>query len=269
MPNYICMTCGVQYAESEQPPAHCVICEDERQYVKPEGQHWTTLEALRADHHNNFHPIEPNLTGIHTQPNFCISQRAYVVHTPGGNLLWECISLIDDATVEQIQALGGLTGVAISHPHFYDSMVEWSHAFGGVPIYLHADNRQWVMRPDPAIHFWEGETYSPLDGLTLIRCGGHFDGSTALHWAQGAEGRGVLLTGDTIYIASDRRYVSFMYSYPNLIPLPPRKVQAIVNAVEPYTFDRIYDGWPGKVIMTGAKEAVRRSAERYIRQIQG
>ena len=37
-------------------------------------------------------------------------------------------------------------------------MVAWSHAFGDVRIHLHADDRQWVMRPDPVVAFWEGET---------------------------------------------------------------------------------------------------------------
>ena len=57
--------------------------------------------------------------------------------------------------------MGGIKAIAISHPHYYSSMVEWSRAFGGVPIYLHAADRQWVMRPDHAIVFWEGEIKGP------------------------------------------------------------------------------------------------------------
>ncbi|MBX0330447.1 hypothetical protein K2Z83_22575, partial [Oscillochloris sp. ZM17-4] len=145
---------------------------------------------------------------------------------------------------------------------------EWSRAFDA-PIFLHADNRPWVMRPDPAITFWEGETYAPLPGLTLIRCGGHFPGSSVLHWADGADGRGALFTGDTMMVVSDRRYVSFMYSYPNLIPLSPSGVRRIVAAVEPFAFDRIYGSWDGKIVASDAKAAVHRSAERYIAHLQG
>ena len=267
MTNYICKTCGVQYAETESPPEHCLICEDERQYIGPDGQQWTTLEELRAERHNNIETEAPGLTYIRTDPALAIAQCARLIQSPTGNVLWECISFIDEATVEAVQQLGGLSAIAISHPHFYSSVVEWSRAFGGVPIYLHSADRQWVMRPDPAIVHWEGETCSLGEDLTLIHCGGHFDGSSVLHWASGAGGRGAILTGDTIYVVPDSRYVSFMRSYPNHIPLPASNVRHIVEAVEPYSFDRIYSSWPDRVMMSDGKSAVRRSAERYIRAI--
>ncbi|KAB8140368.1 MBL fold metallo-hydrolase [Chloroflexia bacterium SDU3-3] len=267
MANFICQTCGTQFADSELPPAACPICQDERQYVGRDGQRWTTIEQLRESHHNRFEQQEPSLTGIGSEPGFALGQRALLVQTPEGNVLWDCISLVDDATVAQIQALGGLKAIAISHPHYYASMVSWSEALGGVPIYLHADDRQWVMRPSEAVRFWEGETLQLVDGVTLIRCGGHFAGSAVLHWAAGAEGRGVLLTGDTIHIVQDRRFVSFMRSYPNLIPLPASAVRRIVAKVEPFPFDRIYGAWWHLRILTEAKQAISASAERYIRAI--
>ncbi|MCB0152080.1 MAG: hypothetical protein KDE01_31045, partial [Caldilineaceae bacterium] len=160
-----------------------------------------------------------------------------------------------------------IQAIAISHPHFYSSMMEWSRAFDA-PIYLHADNRPFVMRPDPAIEYWTDETLALLPGVTLIRCGGHFPGSTVLHWTGGAEGRGVLLTGDTIMVVQDRRYVSFLYSYPNLLPLPASAVRRIAAAVQPYRFDRLYSGWWDKVVDGEADTAVARSAERYVRIIE-
>src|SRR5262249_18345748 len=156
------------------------------------------------------------------------------------NILWDCLPLLDPAVVECLQALGGVSAIAISHPHYYASMVEWSRAFGNVPIYLHAADHQWVMRPDKDIIFLQGETNALGDGLPLIRCGGHFDGGTLLHWAAGAGGRGALLSGDIIQVAADRRSVSFMYSYPNYIPLARPAVEHIVQSVEPFPFDRIY-----------------------------
>lgn len=267
MNNYICTTCGVQYAATDTEPTNCPICEDDRQYVNPNGQSWTTLDALRVDHQNLFREVEPGLTGLVTEPKFAIGQRPLLIQSAHGNVLWDCNSLIDDATVEQINRLGGLSAIAISHPHFYDSMVEWSRAVGNVPIYLHASNREWVMRPDPAIVYWEEESYQVNAEITLIRCGGHFPGSSALHWSKGAGGKGVLLTGDTIMVVADRRWVTFMYSYPNTIPLNAAEVQAIVDAVDPFAFDRIYSGWWDSVVATDGKAAVARSAERYIRHI--
>jgi glyoxylase-like metal-dependent hydrolase (beta-lactamase superfamily II) len=146
-------------------------------------------------------------------------------------------------------------------------MVEWSRAFNA-PIYLHADDREWVMRKDANILFWEEETRSINDEATLIRCGGHFPGGTVLHWASGANGKGALLSGDILTVVSDRRYLSFMYSYPNLIPLPAWRVRHIVDAVKPYAFDRIYGAWWDRVVQQDGKAAVERSGVRYIAALE-
>lgn len=267
MTGYICVTCGVQYSETDTPPAHCIICEDERQYIGKRGQRWTTPSKMQEGYRNRIETVAPGITGIGTEPSFAIGQRALLVQTPKGNVLWDCVSLLDDATLEAVRSLGGVSAIAVSHPHLVGSVVEWSRAFDDAPIYWHADNREWVTRPDTAYVFWEGETCQLLDGLTLIRCGGHFRGSDVLHWPAGAEGRGALLTGDTIQVVRDNRYVSFMYSYPNLIPLNARAVQHIVEAIEPFAFDRIYGGWWDSIVETNAKTAVRRSAERYVKAI--
>ena len=267
MPNYICATCGTQFADSIAPLPRCPICEDERQYIGWNGQAWTTMHELQQTRINIIETPEPGLASIFTEPGFAISQRAYLIQTPAGNVLWDCISLIDDATIEAMRALGGVSAIAISHPHFYSSMVEWSHALGHIPVYLHADDATHVMRTDDVLRYWRGEQREVLPGVNLIRCGGHFAGSAVLHWAAGAEGRGVLLTGDSIYVVQDRRYVSFMRSYPNLIPLPARDVQRIVAAVQPYPFDRLYSSWQGRIVASGAKAVVIHSAERYIAAI--
>lgn len=263
MSHAICVTCGTNYGDSDATPTGCLICQDERQYVGLEGQRWTTLPELRAGHSNRITAHEPGLLGIGSEPAFAISQRALLVQTPAGNVLWDCISLIDEATVAAIEALGGITAIAISHPHFYSSMVEWSTAFGNVPIYLHAANREWVMHHSPYIRYWDGPTQPLVAGVTLVHCGGHFAGAAVLHWAQGAGGKGALLTADTITVVPDRRYVSFMRSYPNLIPLAGRAVGRIVDAVKPFAFDRIYGAWWTSIVDHDAKTAVIRSAERY------
>lgn len=267
MENFICATCGVQFTATRVPYANCPICDDERQYVGYNGQQWTTLDKLKRTHHNRIETIEKNLVGIGSEPSFAIGHRSLLVRTSSGNVLWDPSLLLDDTTIETVRALGGIKWIAVSHPHLVTTCVEWSKAFNNAPIYWHAENRQWVMRDDGAYVFWGGETAALAFGLTLIRCGGHFEGSAVLHWSGGAEGRGVLLTGDTITIVSDRRYVSFMYSYPNIIPLNANKVTRIVAAVEPYAFDRLYGGWWHSVVPGNAKEIIKRSAERYIQII--
>lgn len=268
MHHHICVTCGTQFAATDSPPTHCPICDDERQYIGHAGQSWTTLRDLQATHRNAFHEIAPNLTAIKTEPAFAIGQQAHLIQTPHGNVLWDCLSLVDAATVAEIERRGGLAAIAISHPHFFTIMIEWSRAFGDIPIHLHADHRPFVLRPDPAVAFWDGETQEILPGVTAIRCGGHYPGSSVLHWADRADGKGSLFTGDTIYVVQDRRWVSFMYSYPNLIPLDPASVGRIVAAVEPYPFDRLHSAFPGGVVASDAKAAVARSAARYVAHIQ-
>ena len=145
-------------------------------------------------------------------------------------------------------------------------MVEWGECFSA-QIFLHAADREAVMRESPRIHFWEGTTLPLWDDLTLINCGGHFEGGTILHWPAGANGKGTLLTGDIITVVEDRRYVSFMRSYPNFIPLGAAAIRHIVAAVEPFAFDQIYGGWWKANILFDAKAAVARSAERYLRAI--
>ena len=191
-----------------------------------------------------------------------------LVRSPSGNLLWDCITVLDEATIAALRDLGGIRTIAISHPHYYSSMVEWSKAFDA-PVLLHEADRRWVMRPDPCIEFWSGSTKSLWDGMTLINAGGHFSGGTVLHWPAGADGRGALLSGDILQVAQDRRWVSFMYSYPNYIPLSAAGVERIAATVEPFEFDRIYGAWWERNVASDAKNAVRRSAQRYKRALSG
>ena len=263
------MQCGTQFAESAQPPSSCPICTDERQFVHYGGQQWTTLERLAADHHNRFENEAPHLVGIGTEPEFAIGQRTLLLQAPAGNLLWDCISLLDKKTIAEVKARGGIRAIAISHPHFYSSMLEWAEHFDA-QVFLHAKDRQWVMRKSPRIQFWEGTTSSLWDDLTLINCGGHFEGGTVLHWpaaSRGGGSKGALLTGDIITVVQDRRYVSFMRSYPNLIPLGPAAIRRILQRIEPFPFDQMYGGWWNANVLSDAKAAVARSAQRYLRAI--
>ena len=267
MEAFICTACGVQYPPSDKPPAQCAICEEERQYVPPTGQSWTTLTSLAARNFNAWRQHEPGLIGIGTQPSFAIGQRALLVCTPHGNVLWDCISMLDAATVALIKGLGGLKAIGISHPHFYSTMVEWSRAFGNVPVHLHAADQQWIMRPDPAIRLWDGESLEIMPDVTMVRGGGHFPGGSMLHWAKGAGGRGVLCSSDIATVTTDRKFLTFMWSYPNFIPLPATAVEGIAAALAPFRFDTIYGHYFDRVIPTGAKEVLKKSVARYVAAI--
>lgn len=237
-------------------------------------QQWTTLAQMAGKYRNVFTALGDGVTGICTAPAFGIGPEVFLIQTPAGNVLWDCIAYLDPATLEQAQTAGGLSAIVISHPHMFGSVVEWSHGLGSIPIFVHEDNRQFMPRPDPVIHWWQGETFAVNSALAVIRCGGHFPGSCVLHWPEGAGGKGALFTGDTILPVEDRRWVSFMYSYPNLIPISRRSVEKIVNAISGLKFDRIYGGpmygsCGGRpIIATGAKDAVLRSAKRYIEHLE-
>jgi glyoxylase-like metal-dependent hydrolase (beta-lactamase superfamily II) len=259
---FVCKACGTQFAPSEEPPGACAICEDARQYVPhDEGQVWLTWDEVRAGRRADIRD-DHGILGIGCDPGFAIGQRALLVKSTAGNVLWDCITYLDDEIVERIAAEGGLAAIAISHPHYYSAMIEWAHAFA-CPILIHEAERKWVMRPDPSVQFWSGETHSLGGGVTLIRCGGHYEGAQVLHWRE----QRALLSGDIVQVIPDRRFVSFMYSYPNLIPLPAAAVERIAAALEPFQFDTIHGAWWDRFIDGDGSNVVRRSAERYVRAV--
>ncbi|MEW4487469.1 MBL fold metallo-hydrolase [Thalassoglobus sp. JC818] len=260
---FICKTCGTSFEESPSPPKSCPICSDDRQFVPRTGQEWTTRESLQSRHANLWKQHEPQLFEIRTTPKFGIGQRAFLLALPDGNYLWDCIALLDDATRHLIHAMGGLKGIAISHPHYYTTMQDWAEEFDA-PVYLHADDREWVMRPHQKLQFWDGETLQICDDIQLIRLGGHFPGGTVLHWSSTHDGQPVLMSGDIVQVASDTTRVSFLYSYPNMIPLSAHTVQRIGQKLATHSFDRIYGAFEDREVLANAGEVVARSVRTYL-----
>jgi hypothetical protein len=258
MLDWICSTCGVQYPRAPEKPSKCLICEDARQWVPPSGQAWTSVQELQASHRNSWKAEEPSVFSVKTEPGFAIGQQAFLLRFPEGNVLWDCVSLIDAATVDIVKGLGGLKAIAISHPHYYSTMLEWSRAFGHVPVWIHESDRGWVQRTDGNVQFWAGETFDLQKGLKLVRCGGHFDGYQVLHWDQGA-----LFVGDQPQVTPDKKWVTFLWSYPNMVPLGAEPVKGILRALEPLQYNRIYGAF-GRHVLSDARSVVRRSAERYL-----
>ncbi|WP_315769941.1 MBL fold metallo-hydrolase [Rhodococcoides kroppenstedtii] len=259
----VCTTCGVQYDDVD--PEVCPICTDDRQYVGAGGQRWTTVAEVSAGHRTVVRPEITGLTGIGTEPGFAIGQRALLVPGEGGNVLWDSVSSIDDAAIARVTELGGVAAIALSHPHYYSAMVEWSDAFGGAPIYVHADDRRWIPRRG-SVRTWDGDTLEILPGRTLINTRVHFAGGTVLHWP-GPDGRGDLCSGDIVQVVADRRWVSFMYSYPNLIPEHPDTVRRTVRLLRDLEFETVHGAWWGKVVESDGRGAVVRSARRYLEHL--
>ncbi|MDB5197085.1 MAG: beta-lactamase [Flaviaesturariibacter sp.] len=261
--NYICTTCGVQYEASETPPVSCAICEDDRQYVGLGGQRWTTLAAVNAGHKNIVELVAPNVYAIYSTPPFGINQRAHLIVTPGGNILWDCITNLDASTIAIVNKLGGIKAIALSHPHYFSTIVEWSQSFSDAPVYINALDAEWLGRRGEMIREWTGQL-DLWDGIQLVCCGGHFPGASVLHWAAG---KGSLFVGDTIQVAPNRQTVSFMYSYPNMIPLPKTAILQIQDAVKYLEYDAMYGAF-GLYIKEGAQAAMRHSVQRYLEVFQ-
>ncbi|KAK9458885.1 beta-lactamase-like protein [Lipomyces oligophaga] len=278
----ICKTCGVQFG-SDAPPEICPICDDPRQYLPPTGQAWTSLRQLSEEgHRNEIQPVDrdnvPGLYSIITVPKVAIGQRALLMVRPNqGNILWDCVSFIDDSTVKQINNLGGIAAIVISHPHFYSSHVEWGQAFN-CPVYLSAPDKKWVMRPgvDEVQKFYSDSITFTKDGandfVKAVIVGGHFPGSAVCNWngkhlfvadsisvVLSGLGRRERLPGTTSF--------TFMWSYPNFIPLDPDSIHGIWKAIKNLSFDTVYGGWTGLDVLYEAKARVLESMKIVVKRM--
>lgn len=262
MPQYFCKACANAFPDSQEPPEECPICEDDRQYVPESGQEWVTAEELTASHTNLWKCHEPGLFELRTVPGFGIGQRAFLIQTPEGNILWDCISLLDEATEQIILSLGGIKAIVVSHPHFYGAMSDFAQAFDA-PIHIHELDREWITRPDPHIRFWEGDSFELCKDISLHRLGGHFAGGAVLNWAAGANGRVAMFCGDILQVSSEVDRVSVMWSYANGLPLSASTVRRIAAAVEPMKFERIYGAFSEGEILSDARQATLSSLAHY------
>ncbi|MGJ4941496.1 MBL fold metallo-hydrolase [Bradyrhizobium sp. HKCCYLS1011] len=266
MPLWTCSQCGAQFPDTAAPPDACLICEDERQFVNWSGQSFLSREEMLRSHRLIWRD-DLGVPGLQIEPRFAIGQRALLLCESDGCVMWDCVPLATDAAIAHVRSLGGLKAIAVSHPHFYGAVADWSEAFAGAPIYLHGDDRAFVTRPSPSIVAWSGDCIQLSPDIVLYRTGGHFPGATVLHWKTGADGRGALFVGDIAMVAMDRRHVSFMYSYPNYVPLGTAAVRRIADVVAPLAFDRIYGAWWDRNIAAAAKPKFDHSVRRHFAAI--
>lgn len=271
---WICRTCANQYPPTAAPPSSCRICVDDRQYVPAAGQRWTSVEELATEGHRTaWRELEPGIVELTVEPAVGIGHRGLLVATPAGVVIWDPPGFLDDDAVDLVRGLGGLAGVARSHPHLCGVQIEWSSRFRdpdgrGAPVWIPRRDADWVLRPDDAVRLWE-DRHEVAPGVTLVRCGGHFAGSAVLHVAGAAEGRGALLVGDTLMVLPGSRRVSFMRSYPMLLPLPERYLDRLLASLAQVPYDRIHGGWPGLTVEAGAQGVVARSADLYRQWLTG
>lgn len=266
-PPWLCLTCGVEHPPGAAPPERCPICLDDRQYVRPSGQRWARLDELAGSGRRaSVEELEPGLHGITVEPGVGIGQRALLVRGGQGNVLWDPVGYLDDDLVERVRGLGGVAAIASSHPHMFGAQVAWSQAFGGVPVHVNARDAEWVQRQDPVVRTWQ-DRLEPVPGVVLHRIGGHFAGSAVAH-LPGHDGRGVLLSGDTVVATPDQRWTSFLRSYPNKVPLSAAVVAAIAQRLRDLPVDRLYDN-TGGVVAADAGDWVQRSASRYVAWVSG
>lgn len=265
---WICAACAVEQPESDDAPERCLICQDERQFVPKSGQAWASLEVLREQNYRlDIEEIEPQLFGITANPGVGINQTALLVRTDAGNLLWDPTGYVDEAAASRVRELGGAAVIVASHPHMYGAQVSWSRALGGVPVLVSAADSSWVQRQDAVIQVWSGEL-EILPGVSLRAVGGHFPGSAVAYWTKGAGGRGVCLAGDTLFPNPNGTSVSFMRSFPNLIPLSAAVVDRVASTIIDRPFDRVYGNF-ANVIEADARAVIRRSADRYMGWVRG
>lgn len=266
MPVWICRTCAVEHPDTPEPAATCAVCSDDRQYVRPSGQRWTTMpELVEEGHHGSVDEVEPGLHGISVTPGVGIGQRALLVRTPAGNLLWDPTGYLDEDLVAAVRKVGGVAAVASSHPHMFGAQVAWAEHFDA-PVWVQAADRGWVQRDDSRIRTWD-DAFEVLPGVTLHRIGGHFPGSAVAHLT-GADGRSVLLTGDTVAGTPDEHWVSFLRSFPNKVPLSAAVVRRVGDRVLALDPERLYDNFGGQVL-ADARTWVARSADRYVGWVRG
>lgn len=262
MNSKICGACGTEFSSGSISLELCPICVDDRQYIPEKGQTWTNLDELSKNHIVATKKLNDHLYELQMMPAFGIGQRALLVITPAGNILWDCIALLDEATIAFIRSKGGLKAIAFSHPHYYSTMNKWAEIFD-CPIYIHQSDEQWVFNKGHRVSLWAGREKELWEGIKIINVGGHFPGSSILHLPF-LSPKGVVLCGDTFYISPSKKHMAAMYSYPNRIPLAIEETRRIKDLMMDLEFDTMHGFYADQNVYLDAKVILEDSMNRYI-----
>jgi hypothetical protein len=256
----ICSTCGTYYP-AESFPELCPICSDERQYIPEGGQQWISPSVLHQRHSIKLNKIKEQLYEMEINPVFAIGQRAMLVLSDQGNVLWDCIPMLDEVTINFIQSKGGLKAIAFSHPHYYSNMNDWAHQFN-CPVYIHENDAEHIHLKGPHIQLWKGDQMDLWDGMKLLLIGGHFAGSSILQ-VPFLSAAGSILCGDTLFLSPGKNHFSVQWSYPNKMPLPVAEMRRIKNRFDNIPFDSFYGYIKTQNLESGTKEIFEKSMNRY------
>ncbi|MGE5107313.1 MAG: hypothetical protein ACM3H8_07200 [Sphingobacteriales bacterium] len=256
----ICSTCGTYYP-ADKVPEICPICMDDRQYIPPTGQSWTKEEMLLLRHSIKINKIQDRLYEMEVNPIFAIGQRALLVLSPEGNVLWDCIPLLDEATIEFIKSKGGLKAIAFSHPHYYSNMNDWAETFD-CPVCIHENDAENIQVKGEHIKLWKGDELALWDGIKIMLIGGHFEGSSILH-VPFLSKEGTILCGDTLFLSPSKKHFSILRSYPNRIPLPLSEMKRLKERFDGIPFDSFFGYISTQNLNENVKKVFAESMERY------
>lgn len=267
----ICITCGTQFSGNVSTPEICPICIDDRQHVPPCGQKWISRDDLKKNYQVSLQSM-PGLSGgqsapatsvyrLKVDPHFALNNRAILIKSKSGNILWDCIPVLDEAAIDSIKSMGGLKAIAISHPHYYSNMNDWAAAFD-CPIYVHHLDAEWVMDKGPHINYWQGDELSFFDGIRMIHTGGHFRGSCVLQ-VPDLSASGTIFCGDSLYIARSKKHTAVMYSYPNQIILPRADFAAFEKRMSAIQFDSLIGAFDHQELSGNARTIYESSMQGY------
>lgn len=277
-----CTACGTQYPLALR--STCPICEDPRQFVPASGQSWTTLAELQSSRTTSLlrDDEDSRITFIQTEPAFGINQTPILIETHGGSYIWDCATLISPSLIGHLELLKSpLKAMAISHPHFFTTSLTWARALQ-IPLYLCEADREWFQRlpdvkDDDDIRWFTDEALLG-HGVKVIQCGGHFSGSSILHWDRLSEPppsqsdlptkptpvSGIIFTADTIMVQPHQHGFTFPWSVPNLIPLRPKDVVQIQTRLKDVPFHEATSTWPNRFVRLDAKKVLEESVTAHL-----
>ena len=226
MEHYICITCGTQFAETAGAARALPDLRGRAAVRRPRRAALDYAGETAARPPQRDHAGGAGADRIGTEPKFAIGQRALLVRTPRRQ---RALGLRHAARRRRPRrgprARAGIGAIAISHPHYYSAMVEWSRAFGARRSTCTTPTASGCMRPDPASLLGGRDTAArrradadPLRRPLRRRPGAALGGR--------CRRQGGLLTGDIIQVMQRPQRVSFMYSYPNLSRSRPRRCAA-------------------------------------------
>ncbi|SNX87334.1 uncharacterized protein MEPE_06044 [Melanopsichium pennsylvanicum] len=286
----VCVTCGNQYS-SREGPQECPVCYDDRQYPCPTGQAYTTQRQLVPNTSFDLVPEDSDsrILRIKLNPPVAIGQTPIVLLTKFGAVIWDCNGFNSVELMHSICSVsptGKVAAIFISHPHFFGTSLSWAKMLD-CNVFISKLDRNWYQRgrdtyqnhPD----FVSRQRYVTevdqdlfslphVPSVTLIRCGGHFPGSNALHWDRDSDNRtnandlkgAAVFCADTFMVMPDRKRFTFAYSFPNNIPLPPHDVERIWAQMRRFNWSATFGGWSGRNVLSDSRSSLFRSTRYYI-----